>query len=220
MKKRLKTIAKVIGIMVTLMTSILHAAELNLNLPEYVVFEVGGIMPTVLKTPAYALTFPLTNADYQDIQILEKKYDSEENCAGLAAPQIGISKQIIIFEVPTDAELKKWRPDCIQSMSKTIWINPSYEGIETMGTHEDYEGCFSVKDVAGPVIRYKKINYKAYDINGTLITGQAEGFLARVIQHEIDHIQGTLCIDRMPTDKIISIEAYRKRRKAAMEQNP
>jgi peptide deformylase len=50
-------------------------------------------------------------------------------------------------------------------MPKTLWINPSYKPIGTE-MHEDYEGCFSVKDVIGPVKRYKKINYRAFDQEG------------------------------------------------------
>ena len=76
-------------------------------------------------------------------------------------------------------------------MPKTLWINPSYEPLgEEM--HEDYEACFSVKDIAGLVRRYKQVHYRAYDKDGKLIEGKAEGFLARIIQHEIDHLNGIL----------------------------
>lgn len=166
--------------------------------------------PKVLRTPSQKLHFPLTQEDKDDIAILERKYDEEENCAGLAAPQIGISKQVIVF-CADDPELKQYRQDFDQMMSKTIWINPSYEGIGDE-KHEDYEGCFSVANTAGNVKRYKKIRYEAYNPQGDLITGEATGFLARIIQHEIDHLNGTLFIDYIPEDQLVDIAQYRKMR--------
>ncbi len=189
------------------------------HLPEYVVADVNGFRPHILITPAKDLTFPLSSEDKNDIKTLEAKYDKESNIAGLAAPQIGIAKKIIIFAADDTPELKKWRQDFTQSMPKSLWINPSYEGIKEQGKNEDYEGCFSVKDFTGPVTRYKKINYRAFDIEGNFIEGIAEGFLARIIQHEIDHVNGKLFIDYVPVEKRIPIEEYRKMRREAMKLN-
>ena len=75
------------------------------------------------------------------MEILEAKFDAEENCAGLAAPQIGFSKQIIVFAAPNDPVLKKWRPELTQTMPKTIWINPTYKKVGD-NTHEDYGRVF------------------------------------------------------------------------------
>ena len=169
----------------------------------------------VLKRKSEKVAFPLSTEDEKRIQILEAKFDAEENCAGLAAPQIGIGKQIIIFAAPDMPELKKWRPDLTQTMPKTIWINPSYKGIGEE-KHEDYEGCFSVAKTAGPVARFKKIRYQAYLRDGSEVSGEAEGFVARIIQHEIDHINGTLCIDKMDKDKIMTMDEYRKMRAEKM----
>jgi peptide deformylase len=172
--------------------------------------------PAVLITPAKKLSFPLMPEDVNDIKILEAKYDGEKNCAGLAAPQIGIGKQIIVFAAPEDSDLKKWRPDFTQTMGKTIWINPSYEGIGT-DKHEDYEACFSVLEMAGPVKRYKNIRYQAYTVAGDRIEGKAEGFLARVIQHEVDHINGKLFIGYVPEGQLMKIKDYRKKRAEVMK---
>jgi peptide deformylase len=171
--------------------------------------------PAVLITPAKRLTFPLTSEDQNDIKVLEAKFDAEKNCAGLAAPQIGIAKQIIVFAAPEDPNLKKWRSDFTQTMGKTLWINPSYEGIGE-DKNEDYEACFSVLEMAGPVKRYKNIRYKAYTITGDLVEGLAEGFLARIIQHESDHVNGKLFIDYVPEDQLLKIDEYRKKRAAAI----
>lgn len=186
-------------------------------LPEYSAVNLQTHhKPKVLVTPAKILTFPLSDEDIKDVRILEAKFDAETNCAGLAAPQIGIPKQIIVFSASDDVNLKKWRPDFTQTMDKTIWINPSYEGIGE-DKNEDYEACFSVLEMAGPVKRYKRIRYKAYTVDGTFVEGTAEGFLARIIQHEADHVNGKLFIDYVPEDQLLNIESYRQKRRAALQ---
>lgn len=189
-----------------------------MKLPEYesIDFKLKRF-PDVLRTEAKTLVFPLTKEDKEDIKILEKKFDEEENCAGLAAPQIGISKQIIVFSAPDDPQLKKWREDLTQTMEKSIWINPTYEPLDE-AKHEDYEACFSVVDRAGNVKRFKKIRYQAYNVEGQVIKGEAEGFLARIIQHEIDHLRGKLFIDYVPKDQLLDLEHYREERRRLMEE--
>lgn len=190
------------------------------HLPPYVVINNDNQpkeLRSILRKPAQEISFPLSPEDQESLKTLEAKYDAEENCAGLAAPQIGIHKQMIIFAALFSPELKKWRPDFTQEMPKTIWINPSYEGIGN-DLFEDYEGCFSVDNLAGPVKRFTKISYKATLPDGTPVTGEAEGFIARIIQHEVDHIRGTLCIDKVPDGKLISLEAYREMRAARVAE--
>lgn len=183
----------------------------------YVVANQGEEPPKILTTKAAELTFPLSAQDAADVDALEQQFDYEGNCAGLAAPQIGIAKQIIVFAAPYSEELKKWRPDLTQTMPKTVWINPKFEGIESEGMHVDYEGCFSVGDRACAIKRFRKIKYTAYDRNGNKIEGIAEGFVARIIQHEIDHVNGTLCISKAEPGSIMTIAEYREKRKKASE---
>jgi len=203
--------------MATTLSSCTHVPDQSL--PNYVAVNLTTHdSPPILKTPAQQLSFPLTAADMQDIHILETKFDQEQNCAGLAAPQIGIAKQIIVFAASENEDYKKWRSDFTQFMDKTIWINPSYEGVGH-DTHEDYEACFSVLEVAGPVSRYKKIRYQAYTLTGELVEGMAEGFLARIIQHEVDHIRGKLFIDYVPKDHLLTIEEYRRQRMEALKKS-
>jgi len=79
-------------------------------------------------------------------------------------------------------------------------INPEivkYEGEITT----DYEGCLSVKDIYGKVPRYTKIRIKALNIEGHQVRFKADGFLARVIQHEIDHTNGVVFIDHIKDQK-------------------
>jgi peptide deformylase len=80
-----------------------------------------------------------------------------------------------------------------------VFINPvitKYEGKIV----EDYEGCLSIKDVYGLVPRYEKVKVKSLDINGNEFRVTAEGFLARIFQHEIDHTNGILFIDHIKND--------------------
>jgi len=89
------------------------------DLPSYVVInndDQSQELRSVLRTPAQKIAFPLSPEDQESLKILEAKYDVEENCAGLAAPQIGTPKQMIVFEAICSPELKKWRPDFTQEM--------------------------------------------------------------------------------------------------------
>lgn len=194
---------------------VMSKASIDLSgytLPDYVVADITNLEASSdksIRAKSKTLEFPLSKDDKRDIGIVLRKFDSEKSIAGLAAPQIGITKRIIIFAVPDDPQSKKWRPDLTQAMPKTLWINPSYEPIGDE-THEDYEGCLSVKDTAGLVRRFKKISYTAFNEDGKVIEGEAEGFAARVIQHEIDHLDGKLFIDIIQKDQMMSIEEYKK----------
>lgn len=145
----------------------------------------------ILTRPAEEVTFPLTKEDREIIEQLIYQFRHEENCAGLAAPQIGFSKRIIIFSVPEDT--KEHRIDAFDTISETLLINPTYKPLSDKKTL-DWEACFSVNDYGGEVERFTHIYYEGFDINGKEIKGEAKGFLARLIQHEIGHLNGQLFI--------------------------
>ncbi|MFZ1250790.1 MAG: peptide deformylase [Candidatus Microsaccharimonas sp.] len=110
-----------------------------------------------------------------------------EISAALAAVQIDRMARVVIIR--SDFEDK-------QNNDFTALINPEivkYEG----NLVEDYEGCLSVRDVYGKVPRYSKIRVKAMNIEGQEVRFKADGFLARVIQHEIDHTNGIVFIDHL-----------------------
>lgn len=114
-----------------------------------------------------------------------------EISAALAAVQIDRLERAVI--VRSDFDDKSTR-------EFTALINPEivkYEG----QIIEDYEGCLSVSNVYGKVPRYSKIRIKAIDIDGNEVRFKAEGFLARVIQHEIDHTNGIVFIDHIRDDR-------------------
>lgn len=113
-----------------------------------------------------------------------------EISAALAAVQIDRLDRVVI--VRSDFDDKQVR-------DFTTLINPEivkYEGAIV----DDYEGCLSVSNVYGKVPRYNKIRIKAMDIDGSEVRFKAEGFLARVIQHEIDHTNGIVFIDHIRDD--------------------
>jgi len=107
--------------------------------------------------------------------------------AGLAAPQIGVSKRIVVvrnfFEDST-------HPEKINS-DDMVLINPKITSY-SKETELDWEGCLSVPDCYGLVERFKKIKVTAKDLDGNTLKLKAEGFFARTIQHEIDHLDGVL----------------------------
>jgi peptide deformylase len=110
-----------------------------------------------------------------------------EISAALAAVQLDKLQRIVIVRSDFDDKDEK---------GFTALINPEivkYEG----DIVADYEGCLSVRDIYGKVPRHTKIRVKAIDIEGNEVRFKAEGFLARVIQHEIDHTQGIVFIDHI-----------------------
>ena len=108
------------------------------------------------------------------------------NGAGLAAPQIGISIQLVIFGVEENSRY----PDA-EGIPFTILINPVITPLSDE-IEEDWEGCLSVPGLRGMVPRFTKLRYQGYDQQGNAIDRTVEGFHARVVQHECDHLEGIL----------------------------
>ncbi|XLZ71199.1 peptide deformylase [Massilia sp. SR12] len=108
------------------------------------------------------------------------------NGAGLAAPQIGVNLQLVIYGFKSNARY----PDAPQ-VPETVLINPVLTPIgEQM--EEAFEGCLSVPGLRGSVPRYTRLHYEGYDQFGERIVRDADGFHARVVQHEVDHLLGIL----------------------------
>ncbi len=181
-------------------------------LPDYVVINDPLAENTdVLRIPTELVQFPLDEATRTVIRHLEAKFDQTENCGGLAAPQIGYSKRIIILAVEDDEELKKYRPDLSDTLPKSIWINPSYSPLSSDKTL-DWEACFSVDNLSARIPRYTHISYEAWTPEGEKVSGTAKGYLARLIQHEIDHVDGKLFIDLVPEEEWVTWDEMRKMR--------
>ena len=113
------------------------------------------------------------------------------NGAGLAAPQISVSLRVIIFGISENPRY----PD-VEVVPETILINPE---ISILGTdrESEWEGCLSVPHLRGLVPRYTSIKYRGFDVKGNLIEREVNGFHARVVQHEVDHLDGILYPSRI-----------------------
>jgi peptide deformylase len=110
---------------------------------------------------------------------------------GLAAPQIGVDLQVVIFGF----EQSERYPDAA-AVPQTILINPVITPLST-AEELDWEGCLSVPGLRGEVPRYSHIRYQGYGPAGELIDRTVDGFHARVVQHECDHLNGLLYLMRI-----------------------
>jgi peptide deformylase len=108
------------------------------------------------------------------------------NGAGLAAPQIAVPLRVVIFGVTANPRY----PD-IEPVPDTVLINPVITPL-TSEEEEGWEGCLSVPGMRGWVPRFRKLRYSGYDERGRRFQRDVEGFHARVVQHEVDHLDGVL----------------------------
>lgn len=117
----------------------------------------------------------------------------EEAGIGLAAPQVGVDKRVIVFDVD----------DRLAALCNPVIVEFGQE------TVVDDEGCLSVPGITVPVERSTRVVCSGQTLEGRAITMEAEDLLARVLQHEIDHLDGILILDRCPADvKKAIIRAY------------
>jgi peptide deformylase len=108
------------------------------------------------------------------------------NGAGLAAPQIGVDLQVVIFGLESNPRYPEAEP-----VPQTVLLNPVLDPIgEEM--EEGWEGCLSVPGMRGLVSRYKHLRYRGIDQYGAAIDRTVKDFHARVVQHEVDHLMGIL----------------------------
>ena len=120
-----------------------------------------------------------------------KETMAAKNGAGLAAPQIGVGQRVVIFGVKGNPRY----PDA-EDVPFTVLVNPQIT-LLTREVEEGWEGCLSVPGMRGVVPRYTKLRYTGVDEEGSPIDRVAEGFHARVVQHECDHLDGILYPQRM-----------------------
>jgi peptide deformylase len=112
----------------------------------------------------------------------------EANGVGLAAPQVGVLQRLFVVELPEDEEND-------QPRETYILFNP--EIVKGRGEQIGYEGCLSVPGYIGEVARREQITVQGLDEKGKPVRLKVEGYLARVFQHEIDHLDGILFTDRL-----------------------
>lgn len=115
-----------------------------------------------------------------------------QNGAGLAAPQIGVPLRVVIFGVEANPRY----PDA-EAVPYTELVNPVLTPLSDI-MEDGWEGCLSVPGLRGVVPRYTALRYTGFDPSGKPIAREVEGFHARVVQHECDHLDGILYPMRMP----------------------
>lgn len=125
-------------------------------------------------------------------EMLELMYHHEG--VGLAANQVDLPYRLFVANPSGNREEKD---------AEQVFINPVLSG--GRGQEEDEEGCLSIPGVRAPVVRNSHIKIQAYDLDGNEIMGEVSGLLARIVQHETDHLDGTLFIDRLGTAQLLSI---------------
>ncbi len=120
---------------------------------------------------------------------------------GLAAPQIHVSQRIIVFKAPVRG------PDMSRDgdVDNRVLINPEIEPLSP-DRASAFEGCLSIPGLRGVVPRFTRIRYSGVGLDGRRISVEAEGFHARVLQHEVDHLDGVLYLDRMENLALLSFE--------------
>ncbi len=110
---------------------------------------------------------------------------------GIAAPQIGVPLRVVVFEVENSERYPEAPP-----VPRTVLINPEIEFPDDEIV-DAWEGCLSVPGLRGVVPRYRRIHYCGFDADGRRFEREVEGFHARVVQHECDHLDGKLYPQRM-----------------------
>ncbi len=161
----------------------------------------------ILHYPEKSLLQPSTAVDRVDDEIKSLARDMGETMfdapgVGLAAPQIGVNKRVIVYnrhaaDPEDDGSAKEF----------TALINPEITDASGSIVSEQ-EACLSVPDYAADVKRYERVRVRALDIEGKEIEIHAEGILAVIMQHEIDHLDGILYIDRI---SVLKRTMYKKK---------
>jgi peptide deformylase len=148
--------------------------------------------PTRLLTPEEIASPPLQRL-IDDMVDTMKDYDG----VGLAAPQVHLDLRLAVIEVPGKDER------AADGVPLTVLVNPK---VTALGDEmvDGWEGCLSIPELRGVVPRAKRVLLKALDREGRPIEIEAAGFFARVIQHECDHLDGRVYLDRMPHMKSLT----------------
>jgi peptide deformylase len=151
-------------------------------MPIRPILRMGDPRLLRLAEPVQTFNTPELNALINDLNETMLSADG----VGIAAPQIGVNLQLVIFGF----EHSDRYPEAPE-VPWTVLINPLITALDSE-EEEGWEGCLSVPGMRGLVPRWKRIRYQGFDAQGELIDREAEGFHARVVQHECDHLIGRL----------------------------
>lgn len=152
-----------------------------------VVLKMGD--PRLLETAIPVTDFSTAELDALVDDLMDTM--QAEDGAGLAAPQIGIGLRVVVYGFESNTRY----PDA-EAVPQTVLVNPVIEPLSDE-REAGWEGCLSVPGLSGVVPRYAHIRYSGFDQHGVAIEREAQGFHARVVQHECDHLDGILYPQRM-----------------------
>lgn len=164
------------------------------------ILKIARMGHPVLSDPAEPVEIPLDpEMGLLVLNMLETLDDV--GGVGLAAPQVHVAKRIVIFHIPrvraaADRYRRAGLDESQGEVPLTILINPEIEPLDEE-MNESWESCLSVPGMTGLVPRYNRIRYRGVDASGEAVERTAEGFHARVVQHECDHLDGILFPQRM-----------------------
>ncbi len=165
-------------------------------------FTIRTYGDPVLKSMAAEVT----NVDGKIAMLCEQMFEMmyEAPGLGLAAPQIGVQKQIFVYDVDDDPQ---------------IILNPTI--VESSGEWVYDEGCLSIPGLYVEMLRPKQVLVRGLSIDGEEIQIEADELLARLFQHEIDHLNGVLMFDRMTSDqRKLALAAYRRQEEQPKSSEP
>ena len=163
------------------------------------ILKVAHLGHPVLRRPAEPVPPEAIGApEIQQLidDMLETMVDQDG--AGLAAPQVHVSKRVVIYGVESNPRY----PDA-EVVPLTVLVNPTITAA-TEEQEEDWEGCLSVPNLRGKVPRWTRVRVVAWGRDGRRLQFEAAGFHARVVQHECDHLDGVVYLDRMRSMESLS----------------
>lgn len=159
---------------------------------------------------------PITQVDDELIQLVADMLDTmaDANGVGLAAPQVGEDLRLAVIDVSHDPEcvsfLKVDGEDVdLESIMPLIFINPELE----FGQQKEFgmEGCLSIRGIRAEVRRPEVVKATLPQLDGSVLVLETDGLLSRALQHEIDHLNGVLFVDRLPAVAKVSMKNRLKR---------
>ena len=162
--------------------------------------EIAQLGANVLRLKAQVVADSLSDETRQLIATLQDTLATTQG-VGIAAPQIGVSKQVIII-----ASRPTLRYPSAPLMEPTVMINPAFQPLSDT-KEKDWEGCLSIPGIRALVPRYKEIRISYTDQQRGSVKTRLEGFVARVFQHEFDHLEGMVYLDRVETNRDIFAES-------------
>ena len=171
-----------------------------------------------LKQKTKEIHLPINDTNREILTDLLDTY-KKVPCAGIAANQIGYNKRIFIGmkndELDTEEQYKELRKDEPKIEKKELtnpnadnyefYINPQIDQTYKKSIQEEEEGCLSIPEIRLIAERYDKIKVRYYDINGKKIKKTLKGFLSRLFQHELDHLDGKLMVENSKIKKVYRI---------------